>query len=426
MSNIKKIVDKSHIYEKELVVKLFHEPKNSVTARKLLEDRDFDFMLLPFKVIIDCHINNKSLQAEFVANGLKLSEFVSIPSSPRPIEMICHDLKELAKLKRVGRILDSSLKEIPIEEGGNFVSNIHQQLVDGLRKADEDQDIRELIEDFKSSQKEYKEKFLLRKGIIGLPTGYQKLDEAIDGLRKDHLWIIGGYTSMGKTWAALNIVANMIREKKKVVFYTLEMSSMDILSRLVGLLTKQNGTTILKAFPHDEQAVANAFEMIRESGLVIKSGGMDITDISFSAYEQTLSKPVDLFVVDFLQLVTVKGAKSDYESTTISILEIQNLAKKLHAPFIVLSQVSNESAKFGDSMVMGFKGSGAIAAAADLAIEINMNEGSKDEYRSKMSKGEEVKLRWNIKKNRHGRSGYIDMLFDGKVGIFREDVINNF
>lgn len=425
---IEQITNKSIACEKELICELlvsFPTSSAVIEARAILDDDDFYYYGKHFNIILDCRLNDKNLSQEFRANGLNTSDYLEL--SYRPIDRVCRDIKELANLRRIYKTLDAAIKDIPLENSTEFISNTHRGLL-LASKGDNTQgkDITTLISQFRASQAYYKEKFLLNTGIIGLSTGYEKLDNIIDGLRPEHLWVIGGYTNMGKTFVALNIVAELIRQKKRVVFFTLEMSEMDILSRLVGVMTGQSGLTILKNYPHNEKSVEEALRLIEESGLVIKAGGMEISQIEFSAYEQNLKSPVDLFVVDFLQLITVKGAKNDYETTTTAILEIQNLAKRFHSPFIVLSQVSNESAKFNDSMVMGFKGSGAISAAADLAIEINMNEDSKEKWKNKMAAGEEVKMRWNVKKNRHGKTGYLDMLFLGRTGIFREDKIDNF
>jgi replicative DNA helicase len=145
-----------------------------------------------------------------------------------------------------------------------------------------------------------------------------------------------------------------------------------------------------------------------------------MNQILLSMYEESLKDKPAVFIIDFLQLITLKNSRSEYETITQVILELQNTAKRLNIPIIVLSQVSNESAKNGDQTVMGFKGSGAIAAAADLAIELVSGEESVNELRRKMKEDEPVNIKWHVKKNRHGRVGTLDMTFIGKHGIFKE------
>ncbi len=277
-----------------------------------------------------------------------------------------------------------------------------------------------IVEEFRKQQKIYADKFKNGGKLIGTSTGFEKLDSLIDGLRPEHLWIIGGYTNMGKTFAALNIVADLILQGKRVSLYSLEMSQLDIVARLLGILTKQNGASILKSFPHDTTAVENAFVEMIESQLAIHTQVSDLREIRIAMLNEHKENPVDLFVVDFLQIVTVKDSKSEYETTTAVAVQLQQQAKLLKVPIIALSQISNDGARNPEQDVMTFKGSGAIAAAADLAIEITKYKGeSKEDWLRKIKSGEPVNMTWYIRKNRHGRLGALDMEFDGRTGIFK-------
>lgn len=284
----------------------------------------------------------------------------------------------------------------------------------------ENSDIASIIAEFRAQQALYEAKFKGNGGLIGVSSGYDKLDDVIDGLRPEHLWIVGGYTNVGKTFAALNIAVNLIRQGKRVVIYSLEMARLDVLSRLLGILTNQNGTAILKAYKHDTQAVEKAFELLVKSDLVIHTLKNDLTDIWRSMKTENEKKPVDLFVIDFLQIVTVKDSKTEYETVTTAVLRLQQVAKLLKCPIMALSQISNDGARNQEQEVMTFKGSGAIAAAADLAIEIQRYKGeSKEDYFRKIKAGEPISMTWLVRKNRHGRTGAIDMSFDGRTGIFK-------
>lgn len=280
-------------------------------------------------------------------------------------------------------------------------------------------DAESIIVEFKKMQTMYLEKFKSGSGLIGLSTGYEKIDAVVDGLRPSHFWIIGGYTSMGKTFAALNITAHLILQGKRVAIYSLEMSQIEILSRLIGIMTKQSGLTVLKGFKHDAIAVQKAFEAMVKSRLVIHTEKTDLREIEVAMWVDHKNQPVDLFIVDFLQNVTVENAKSEYETVTTATLRLQKHARRLKIPIIALSQVSNDGARNQNQDVMSFKGSGAIASAADFAIEIVKFKGqTNEEYIRKIKAGEPTSVSWIIRKNRHGKSGTLDMDFDTATGIF--------
>jgi replicative DNA helicase len=232
--------------------------------------------------------------------------------------------------------------------------------------------------------------------------------------------IVNHNTNVGKTFASLNIVANLIKQNKRVVYYSIEMNSTDILSRILGILTNDNGKSIVKGYAKDKDKVKENIEKIKQSKLSIHSQKSETSEILFSMYEENLRDKVDLFVVDFLQIMTVKNSKSEYETTTTAILSLQQIAKRLNIPVMVLSQISNESAKVEDAVVMGFKGSGAIASAADLAIELKSGEQSRQDWKQKIKEGKLVKIDWSIKKNRHGSIGKMEMAFNGNTGIFED------
>lgn len=281
----------------------------------------------------------------------------------------------------------------------------------------EKSNIEELLKDFFALQERYKERFKNGPGLIGITTGYDKLDNIIDGFRPEHLWVLGGYTNTGKTAASLNFVSNLVRNQKRVLYFSLEMSKTDIIARLFGIMTNQSGLTILKGYQHDSDMVLEASKLLIASNLSIFNEVAQLDQMEALITQECSKSEVTLVVIDFLQLVKVKNVSSIYDRVTEAIQTFQTLAKKTKVTFLVLSQVSNEGAK-GGSEIMSFKGSGDIAAAADLAIEIKNGEESTVALKEKLAEGKMVNMMWDIRKNRHGRIGSIDMQFNGKTGIF--------
>ena len=77
-------------------------------------------------------------------------------------------------------------------------------------------------------------------GIVGVPTGLSDLDEKLGGLHKSDLVILAGRPSMGKTALATNIAYNASQnivkrqEKSSVAFFSLEMSSEQLSTRILS------------------------------------------------------------------------------------------------------------------------------------------------------------------------------------------------
>jgi len=402
---------------KELFANLFRNPDLTPKVVARLSKEDFGQFSKTFEVFADSYKENKNLITELVDNHIITSEFLEYGTF-RKIEKICEEIKNVSNTIKIYAILENTLNEIEPEHIDQFVADFQRKLTLGITSKEVEQSsIDSVIADYKERQQFYKDKFKNGGGIIGVSTGYEKIDEIIDGFRPEHLWIVGGYTNMGKTFCSLNFASNLVKQGKRVVYYSLEMSKTDILSRLLGIMTKQNGLTILKGFQHNEEEVENALKLLKDSNFSIYNEKTDIATLTNSMVEENINKPVDLFIVDFIQLVNVKGAKSEYETITTSVLELQQTARRLKIPIMALSQISNDGARTNNEQVMSFKGSGAIASSADFAIEINV-EDIKD-YKEKIAQRLPVNMIWNIRKNRHGKIGSLDMTFDGNTGIFK-------
>ena len=98
--------------------------------------------------------------------------------------------------------------------------------------------------------------------IAGLPTGFRDLDKKLGGLHKSDLIIIAGRPSMGKTALGTNIAFNCAIKFKeqeddlgekilvdggKVAFFSLEMSSEQLATRILAERCRISGDKMRKA-----------------------------------------------------------------------------------------------------------------------------------------------------------------------------------
>ena len=73
-----------------------------------------------------------------------------------------------------------------------------------------------------------------RTGITGLATGFKDLDDRTSGFQRSDMIVIAARPSVGKTAFALNIAANAaIRDGKRVLLFSLEMSKEQLVQRLL-------------------------------------------------------------------------------------------------------------------------------------------------------------------------------------------------
>lgn len=306
------------------------------------------------------------------------------------------------------------------------ISELWNSLVSIVNGHDCEQvDMGEVVKLFKAEQELFEENRINGKELIGYSTGYKKLDELADGLRPEHLWIVGGYTSAGKTFWSLNIVANLLKQGVPVAFYSLEMSKIDVFGRIIGILSGVNSRKILKGFltTEEKQKVDEAKLLVQKSGLRVHSEKNNLQEIIMSMNMEMITKKSEVFVLDYAQLITTTDS-SEYDTMRRLATELQSFCRKKKVPVILLSQVSNENAKSPESNIIGFKGSGALGASADVAIELIPND-DKDTRARKIVSGEPISVKLCVKKNRHGKIRNIVNSFAGINGVFSEDELAN-
>ena len=92
--------------------------------------------------------------------------------------------------------------------------------------------MREMLSDCISDVKESAAKT----GVLGIPTGFQPLDNLIGGFEKGKVYVIGGRPCMGKEEFMLSMMINIILESKLPVlaFSTNHMKS-DYIQRLLAM-----------------------------------------------------------------------------------------------------------------------------------------------------------------------------------------------
>lgn len=356
--------------------------------------------------------------------NILMTEILEGFSTSREADSIAHQIRQLWRTRQLYALMEDSLFTMEHDHLPDFVSSFHDKFLNLTRDREQEKsDARSILNEFERLQVVYSDKAMNGNTLIGFSCGFKDLDYFIDGFRPGHLWTIGGYTSTGKTFFSLNMVAAAIEQGRRVVYYSLEMSQVDIMSRLLGIMCRVSGIRIMKGRCSNEEveAVAQAKKKIEASGFVIHSDIRDNESLKLSMLEETLRRPVDLFMLDYIQLVSVKDQDDLYNTMRIAATDMQTQAKVLKVPVLLLSQVSNEAVRSRDTQVIGMKGAGDIAAVSDIAAEIILAEDNKEIYQTKLKNKEPIRMKLAVKKNRHGDIGDVEYQFDKRTGRFDRD-----
>lgn len=254
--------------------------------------------------------------------------------------------------------------------------------------------------------------------LLGVQTGFTDLDRYVGGFGKGNLIIVGARPGIGKTSFCLNLGTNIAKKTKKAVcFFSLEMSSEELVSRVISsesmVLAEKLKTG--KLDKDDWSNIANACSTLSETEIYID----DTSNIGLTAMKAKLRriKNLGLVVVDYLQLMESETKRKD-GSRVNEIGDISRglklLAKDLNVPVIVCSQLSRSSEKEKDKrkpMLSDLRDSGSIEQDADMVIFL-----SRDFYGNDPEKANLVDV--TLAKNRHGSSGTVTMSWLGQYYKF--------
>ena len=255
----------------------------------------------------------------------------------------------------------------------------------------------------------------------GIPTGIRDLDETITGLNRSDLILLAARPGMGKTSFALNIARHVaVKEKRRVAFFSLEMTKEQLTSRLLSTEAMVGGVKLRTGKLADDEWVR-----LIEAGDILSKTEIyfdDTPGITVPEMKAKLRrlKNVDLVVIDYLQLMS-GGRRIDNRVQEISEItrNLKIMAKEINVPVVTLSQLSRASEQRSDHrpMLSDLRDSGSIEQDADIVLFLYRNDYYKgaedvDEDFDKNS-GECI-----VAKNRHGETRTVPMHWQGEFMRF--------
>jgi replicative DNA helicase len=217
----------------------------------------------------------------------------------------------------------------------------------------------------------------------GIPSGLTSLDRITAGWQKSDLVIIAARPAMGKTALVLTMARNAaILFKKGVAIFSLEMSSLQLVTRLIASESELSSEKLKKGEleEHEHQQLIDKTKDLAEAPLFIDdTAGLSVFELRAKARRLKQKHNIELIIVDYLQLMTAGGegkGNREQEIATIS-RSLKGLAKELEIPVIALSQLSRAvESRGGDKrpQLSDLRESGAIEQDADMVMFIHRPE----------------------------------------------------
>ena len=281
-------------------------------------------------------------------------------------------------------------------------------------------------------------------GLVGVPTGLTDLDEKLGGLHKSDLVILAGRPSMGKTALATNIAYNAAQnilkrqEKSSVAFFSLEMSSEQLSTRILSEQAKIRSDDIRRGKVTEEEInryIETSRNIYNLPLYIDETPAITIATLCNRARRIKRLFGLSLVVVDYIQLMRSSSNRNDGRVQEISEITqgLKALAKELSVPVLALSQLSRAVEQRDDKQpqLADLRESGSIEQDADVVMFVYRESYYLERKQPKLGSIEHAE--WQSKMNdvngladiilgkqRHGPTGTIKVEFEGIYTKFKD------
>ena len=376
---------------------------------------------------------------------------------------LLYDLHIKRSLIGIGKnIIQDTISNEEDLEGINLIENAENDLYNLSQTGSSDRKYSLFGESLKKAIDVIDQSFKREGKIAGLPSGLKDLDKKLGGFHNSDLIIIAGRPSMGKTALGTNIAFNAAKKFKekedefgnkttidggKIAFFSLEMSSEQLATRVLAEQSKISGDKMRKAELNKEdfKKIAKVSSELENLNLVIDDNPI-LTIPSLRARARRLKRlyDIDMIIIDYLQLMSgSQNVKNDGRVQEISEITrgLKAIAKELNIPIIALSQLSRQVEQREDKrpLLADLRESGTIEQDSDVVMfifresyylermePIKKPDEQNDRYNERHQRWRELcESRYNIAdiiiaKQRHGPTGAIKTHFDPNFTKFSD------
>ena len=217
----------------------------------------------------------------------------------------------------------------------------------------------------------------------GVPSGFMALDRVTLGWQLSDLIIVAARPSMGKTAFVLSMARNMaVDHEQGVAFFSLEMSSVQLMMRLIIAETGLSGNDVKsgRLTPEQWRHLESATKPLGTAPLFIDdTPALSVFEFRSKARRLKIHNDIKIIIIDYLQLMTGnQDTKGNREQEVAFISRtLKAIAKELNVPMIALSQLSRATEMRGGSkrpQLSDLRESGAIEQDADIVAFIHRPE----------------------------------------------------
>ncbi len=263
-------------------------------------------------------------------------------------------------------------------------------------------------------------------GTSGVPSGFRDLDRLTGGFQPSDMVVIAARPGMGKTAFVLSLARNAAVDfKRGVAVFSLEMSSLQLVNRLIASETQIPAEKLKKGTlePYEWEQLNSRIGKLTNAPIYINdTPGLSVFELRAQCRRLKAEKDIQLVIIDYLQLMSGSGDSKGNREQEISTISraIKGIAKELSVPVLALSQLSRAvETRGGDKrpQLSDLRESGAIEQDADMVMFIYRPEYygilQDEEGNSTQGLGELI-----IAKHRNGATDDVKVKFENHLAKF--------
>lgn len=406
-----------------------------------------------FKAIVDLFDRSEPVDILTVTNNLRTKGELEIAGGAYYVTELTTKVNSAANIEFHARIvLEHSIKRDLISIASEVHRDAFEDTTDVFELLDKteqslykvsESNIRKNYADMRSLMGEAIKELQAKKDhdnhLTGIPSGFTDLDRLTSGWQKNDLVIIAARPGMGKTAFVVSAMRNAAVEfKKPVAIFSLEMSSIQLVNRLISAEAELDSEKIKKGNLEEYEwtQLHHKINALTDAPIYIDdTPALSIRELRTKCRRLKAKNNIELIIIDYLQLMSGEGNSKGFggnREQEISAISraLKQLAKELQVPVIALSQLSRSvETRGGDKrpQLSDLRESGAIEQDADMVVFLYRPEYYKidvDESGNSLKGVGEV----IIAKHRNGSLDSVFLKFIGKYTKFCDldrDKFNN-
>lgn len=294
-------------------------------------------------------------------------------------------------------------------------------------------------------------------------TGFENLDEILDGGFYPGLYIIGAISSLGKTTFALQVADNAAKKGQDVLVFSLEMGKQELIAKSISRLSFQKcknwgsdldfATTTRNLMNGKSLNSKERVDFLNEciKGYADYAGRIyyhiGIGDIGVEKINAVIARHIKitgrkpLVIIDYLQIIAPFDMRAtDKQNTDKAVVELKRASRDYDVPIFAISSFNRENYT-SPVNIASFKESGAIEYTSDVLMALQFKgmdylkkeDGKYEDEKSRTARiiqlrneqeknaeipGKAQELQLKILKNRNGRKGGVDLEFHPMFNCF--------